>query len=178
MRAITIAIYPDAWMALGGEPDGANVPHAIQNALANATLPAFWTAFCETLAPEWNALRQDGLGWRGSHRISDWARQVTTKAALSGTGRSLRSIERRLNRLTGQSKQAIDFFAKIEDLHARLAADPDASLADMAAAADFSDQSHMGRTVKRVTGFSPKQLNQMIATEEAFWCYRLLGARF
>jgi hypothetical protein len=36
----------------------------------------------------------------------------------------------------------------------------------------------MGRAVKRATGFSPGQINRLIATEEPFWCYRLLGERF
>ena len=42
----------------------------------------------------------------------------------------------------------------------------------------FADQSHMGRAVRRATGFSPARLNRMIESEESFWCYRLLGQRF
>jgi AraC-like DNA-binding protein len=53
-----------------------------------------------------------------------------------------------------------------------------ASAAGLTTEAAFSDQSHMGRAVRRATGFSPAHLNRVIATEEAFWCYRLLGERF
>ena len=55
---------------------------------------------------------------------------------------------------------------------------PDANPAQIALDAHFSDQSHMGRAVKRATGFSPAHLNTLTETNEAFWCYRLLGERF
>ena len=48
----------------------------------------------------------------------------------------------------------------------------------LAGDAGYSDQSHMGRAVRRATGFSPARLNRMIESEESFWCYRLLGQRF
>jgi len=38
--------------------------------------------------------------------------------------------------------------------------------------------SHMGRVVRQTTGYSPAQLNRLIETDEAFWCYRLLGEHF
>ena len=61
------------------------------------------------------------------------------------------------------------------ELHA---ADPSTPPVDLAVEAGFADQSHMGRDLKRATGFSPVQLNQRILQNEAFWCYRLLGERF
>ena len=54
----------------------------------------------------------------------------------------------------------------------------DTDLASLATDAGYSDQSHMGRAVRGATGFSPAQLNRHIETEEAFWCYRLIGERF
>ncbi len=178
--ALTLAIYPEAWMTLGGTADGTKMPTALEDALSTpwTSLPNFWRSLCKQLAPQWQEHRQESPGWGGSHRLSDWARHVTTSAFHSGTGRSLRSFERRLRRLTGQSRQSIEFFAKVEDLYAAKVAGPETSLAEMALAADFSDQSHMGRAVKRVTGFAPAQLNRLIENEESFWCYRLLGERF
>jgi hypothetical protein len=38
----------------------------------------------------------------------------------------------------------------------------------------LSDQSHMGREIRRLTGLSPGKLNQLMATHETFWFYRLL----
>jgi AraC-like DNA-binding protein len=66
----------------------------------------------------------------------------------------------------------------VEEVHRLVNADPTTKPAELAAEAGFSDQSHMGRALKRATGFAPVQLNEKIATEEAFWCYRLLGERF
>lgn len=183
LRVITVAFYPDAWAALGGNANGGALPDSVQSAMmSDATdIAHYWDALCASLTSVWDSTREDPalpLGWAGSHRVADWARHITTTAALSGTGRSLRSLERRLRRLTGLSKQSLDFFARVEDLHARSQSTADTSLAQIAADAGFSDQSHMGRTVKRATGFAPGQINKLIATEEPFWCYRLLGERF
>lgn len=54
-------------------------------------------------------------------------------------------------------------------------ATPDQSIAEAALAAGYADQSHMGRDIRRLTGFSPARIGILIATEEAFWCYRLLA---
>ena len=103
---------------------------------------------------------------------------MASRIAQSATGRSMRTLERRLRQWTNKSRQELEHYAAIEQLHRLLVAEPDASLSALAVEADFSDQSHMGRSVKRVTGFSPAKLNKMIKEEEAFWCYRLLGERF
>ncbi|WP_299293768.1 helix-turn-helix domain-containing protein [uncultured Tateyamaria sp.] len=181
IRALTIGFYPEAWIRLGGLPEGGHVPEPVAALMHGewADASASWAAFCVDLQPLWGACRGDSaLQWAGSHRLADWVRHVTKAAALSGTGQSLRSAERRFRRWTGQTRQGVDLFAKVEDLYARRVEDPSAPLAELAADAGFSDQSHMGRAVKRVTGFSPARLNQLIETEEAFWCYRLMGERF
>lgn len=180
VQAVTVAIYPDAWIALGGHPDGGAVPDILAQALMAdcGDHLRYWDQLCAAFAPIWATARQGQSGWQGSHRLVDWARHITTAAAFSGPGRSLRSIERRLRRWTGQSRQSIDFFAKLEDLHRHSAQNPDLPLAQIAADADFADQSHMGRAVKRATGFSPQHFNRRVATQEPFWCYRLLGERF
>jgi AraC-like DNA-binding protein len=90
----------------------------------------------------------------------------------------MRAAERRLRRWTGQNQQALSFYARFEELHRLSLQNGDAPLAGLAQDAGFSDQSHMGRTVRRATGYSPARLNELIATEESFWCYRLLGERY
>lgn len=52
------------------------------------------------------------------------------------------------------------------------------NLAALALSAGFSDQSHMGREVRRVTGIPPGRFRQLIDTEEAFWFYRLIEGQF
>jgi AraC-like DNA-binding protein len=37
----------------------------------------------------------------------------------------------------------------------------------------FSDQSHLGRASKRITGFSPTEFARRFAEDESFWLYRI-----
>ncbi|WP_299682279.1 hypothetical protein [uncultured Roseobacter sp.] len=87
-------------------------------------------------------------------------------------------MERRLKRWTGHSKQALEFFAQVDHLHGLAHQAQNQTAAEIAYDGAYSDQAHMGRAVKRATGFSPVRLNKHIEHEEAFWCYRLLGERF
>ena len=97
---------------------------------------------------------------------------------MSATGKSTRSLERRIRRWTGQNQRALAFYAQVEELHKRIVRNGSSDLAGIAQEAGYADQSHMGRAVKRLTGFSPERLNQLIDSHESFWCYRLLGERF
>lgn len=182
IHAMTIAFFPDAWQRLGGAADG-TPPEPIQNALAlfeTGHLETAWPLFWQDMATIWATSKgRDGpADWAGSDRLRDWAHHLTGQLAQTGVGRGLRSTQRRLRRWTGLDKQTLDFFTKVEDVQRLLAADPDTTPADLAIEAGYADQSHMGRALKRATGFSPVTLNQKIATEEPFWCYRLLGERF
>ncbi|WP_154667028.1 helix-turn-helix domain-containing protein [Chania multitudinisentens] len=49
------------------------------------------------------------------------------------------------------------------------------SLASAATDTGYSDQSHMGREIKRITGLPPKQFSERMRTDEAFWIYRLIN---
>lgn len=184
VAALTLGFFPDAWSALGGSLAAPSIPQVLQHELdvleTSRTVGDLWEHLCALLLPLWRDARHRTATphWPGSDSIADWGRQVITAAALSGPGRSLRAAERRLRRWTGHSRQTVSFFAKIENLHALSVALPDAPMAEIAAEANYSDQSHMGREVRRATGFSPARLNALIATRESFWCYRLLGERF
>ena len=174
--AVSIGIYPDAWVKLDDQP---RVLGLLENAFCGGTeVSAGWEQFCAALEPIWRAAAEGGAKWSSTERISHWALSVLTRAALSGAGRSVRSIERRTRRLSGQTRRSLDFFASFENLHRLAVRAPQGSLADLALQAGYADQSHMGRAVRRGTGFSPARLNLLIATSEAFWCYRLLGERF
>ena len=182
IEGFTVAFYPDAWQALGGKIDGSPpdcVPRALRHFDHKATKAA-WPLFWDEIKHAWEAAhRADGAPrWTGSDRVKTWTYHLLGKAAQTGTGRSLRSMQRRIRRWTGQDIQTLSFFSRIEDLHQLVTRDPNTPPADLALGAGFSDQSHMGRDIKRATGFSPVQLNQRIAEDEAFWCYRLLGERF
>lgn len=184
VAAITIGFFPDAWIRLGGEPDSNLLPETLGEALATFQsadgLDQQWAVFCTALAPLWSSRREASKlsDWSGSNRVADWSRHVLSRIVVTGPGRSMRTMERRLRRWTGQTRQSLEFYARIEELHRMRVETPDAPLAAIAVDADYSDQSHMGRDIKRATGFSPARLNRMIETEEAFWCYRLMGQRF
>lgn len=180
VTVLTLGIYPDAWARLGGDTDYTFVASKISECLdrfgQQEDAEQGWVDLCMALALLWETVRP--MGWEGAHGIADWARLVITRAALSGAGRSLRSVERRIKRLSGQTRRTLDFFTAFEALHQISRNADGAELADIALQAGYSDQSHMGRAVRRATGFSPARLNRAIKCEEAFWCYRLLGERY
>lgn len=174
--ALSIGIYPEAWAQLDQPATIAALDHSFT---ADTDPQQAWAAFCAALMPLWQAARAPGhTAPTRAARLSDWSRSLITRAALAGPGRSLRALERRLKRLSGQTRQTLDFFASFEDLHRLSLQSPDTPLAQLALDAGYADQSHMGRAVRRATGFSPARLNRLIQTQESFWCYRLLGERF
>ena len=139
-----------------------------------------WQRFCETLLPVWRASHPGSIlpAWTGTTRLVDWSRALVTRAAVAGPGRSVRALERRLKRWSGQTQRSLQFYASFERLHQLSTEAKGIPLAGLALEAGYSDQSHMGRAVRRATGFSPSELNRLIENEEPFWCYRLLGERF
>lgn len=182
IMALSIAFYPDAWQRLGGTLDGTppvfleQLLSLLENDQFELNWPEFWremtTVWANRAGNEWTA------DWAGSHLIKDWTLHLMSQLVQTGPGRSLRSAQRRLQRWTGQNKQTLEFFAKVDEINRLITVDPAATPVEIAADAGFADQSHMGRALKRATGFSPVTLNQKIASEEPFWCYRLLGHRF
>lgn len=178
VRAIAVGVYPDAWARFA---DGNDIPALLERAFANARdIEAGWSRFCADLAPIWNGARGTGAlpGWTGVPQLADWSRALVARAALAGPGRSLRTLERRLRRWSGQTRRSLAFYAAFDDLHRLSVREMGTPLAQLALEAGYADQSHLGRAVRRATGFSPARLNRLIETEEAFWCYRLLGERF
>lgn len=189
--AVTVGFYPDAWSLLTGVPAAsiADQTSPVVTAPVDRALIVFgeranvqddWEAFQNLLAPFWSSARRESTfsGWVGGRFLSDWSAALIARSVMSGPGHSLRAAERRLKRWTGHNRQMLSLCAKIENLHRLTHQSQTTSLAGLAMEAGFSDQSHMGRAVRRTTGFSPARLNRLIATEEAFWCYRLLGERF
>lgn len=169
--ALSVGVYPDAWALLGGDPAFRSVPEVFR---MDPSLG--WDGVCARLGPAWAKVRPKG--WGEARRLGDWVRSAVARAALSGPGQSLRSLERRLKRSSGQTRGTLAFFESFERLHELSVRSPDAPLADLALEAGYADQSHMGRAVRRATAMSPARLNRAIAEEEPFWCYRLLGERY
>jgi AraC-like DNA-binding protein len=109
-------------------------------------------------------------------RHHDWVINLATRAALSGVGKSTRQLERRVKRWSGQSLQRLRGIARTETafFEVRDALENKMlSWAEVAFNTGFSDQAHMCREVRRITGYSPEEFKQAMATEESFWLYRL-----
>jgi hypothetical protein len=175
---VTVAIYSDAWTSLGARCD-------LANALARAffdgdDVQTGWARFCSILSPVWDEARGRAVipRWKGGPRLSDWSHALIARAAQAGPGRGIRSAERRLKRWSGQTRRSLNFYAAIDDLHRIATQANDKPPSAIALEAGYADQSHMGRAVRRATGFSPVQLNRFIESEESFWFYRLSGERF
>lgn len=109
--------------------------------------------------------------------LGDWVRSLTTRAAHSAAGKGIRQFQRHIKRWGGQSHRNLQLFTRVEDAFVRRIEQHGESgldLAALASEAGFSDQSHMGRDIRRITGLSPARFEKLLAYDEAFWFYRLL----
>jgi AraC-like DNA-binding protein len=127
----------------------------------------------EFIDPRWQAARSDAWGHARDYR--DWTRALAMRAAISGPGRSVRQVERRvrawagvpLRTLHGLSRGERTFFAALNaDARGRV------NWAELAADAGFADQPHLCREARRITGLSPRDLMRRLQ-EEGFWFYRI-----
>lgn len=198
VHALTLAIYPDAWQALGGadltrfvnttvpleeafqsDTQGGVVLALCQNLLRSEGALSDIKAFEAELLPIWQAQTSKGLPLVDS--LNGWIKQLAFKAMTSPGGQSVRQGQRRIRQWTGQSQRELEAYARNEELFALVVSrsEPDAqNLSELALDAGYADQSHMGRQVRKITGISPAKINRLIARHEAFWCYRLLGTRY
>ncbi|MBV1885794.1 MAG: helix-turn-helix domain-containing protein [Parvibaculaceae bacterium] len=193
VHALTVGIYPEAWKQLVESDLETLVDKTLpledvasgalldlcKEVLAGPKNETHFQQFMRGLGPIWISSRAPRL--RAYHRLSDWTHELATKAASSGTGKSVRQAQRRIKSWTGQNQRDLQIYARNEALFERTLAAAlkgNLDLAEIALDAGFSDQAHMGRSVRKLTGMSPAKLNQLIATAEAFWCYRLIGERF
>lgn len=134
--------------------------------------------FEDRLDPLWQRARPPGHV--ANRLMRDWTHSLAVRAVTSGAGRSLRQAERRVRSWTGRSLRGLQAHVLTEKVHETVTQNrgKDLELAQLAAAVGFADQAHMTRHLKRETGFTPDQLRELINTDEAFWCYRLMGERF
>ncbi len=187
-HGMMLLLLPDAIHHLTGIDPGRWV-----NRIADAAeaLPADWLQMCRAVAagadddhrvqiiqdflePRWRAARP--MGGLGVQRYADWATGLALRAATSRTGRSLRQVERRIRLLAGQPLRELKGLGRAERaffqaLHAEDPHNP--QWAGLAAQAGYSDQSHLCRQSRRITGHSPAELWQRIAHDEGFWAYRI-----
>ncbi len=189
-HGVTIAFYPDAWQALTGvdtdmirgrnlPPDGILAPEIarlVREAAAQSDVEAGFRLFEDGLLPLWRDRRpRDRITpfW-----FRDWTNAVAVRAATSGAGRSLRQVQRRIKAWSGLSRRDLAQQARVEELFAHSLVQGELDLAGLAQEFGYADQAHMGRQVRRITGAPPAKIMDLIETQESYWIYRLIGARF
>ncbi|ASR44495.1 hypothetical protein BEN78_15115 [Xanthomonas citri pv. mangiferaeindicae] len=182
IHALMVSFYPDALARLWGirlqdYVDTVIPAEQVLPAEALAALSGIGAsdAPLDTLEARLTPLWQDAQQATDIVGIRSWLTSLTARGARTRLGVGMRQVQRRIKHLTGQSQRDLDLYARIEgafEYAARHAQD----LATVAANAGYSDQSHLGREVKRVTGLSARQLRDKTWQDEAFWLYRLLDA--
>jgi len=190
---VSVGFYPDAWFALTGVPAeqitnkyveatqvlNAELMPAFEQMLIDGTEQERFATFQKSLAPIWERKRPNSIV--APDDLHDWVNATIKRVAMTGAGRSARQMQRRMREWTGHSQQELNAYARGEALYSSFLeqrGNDDFSISQLAADVGFSDQSHLGREVRKITGMTPRQLDKLIDVEERFWFYRLLRQHF
>lgn len=190
VHSMMVLIMPDALHALTGLQASDLIDQFFD---AGAVLPPDWSpmlrqvqdapddaqrmqALEDFLEPRWQQCRPSQHLAR--QRYSDWAAYLAMRAAVSAPGRSLRQLERRIKQWSGMPLRELRVMGRSEEAFFATAAlvtqgDGKVDWAQIAADTGYADQSHMIRTTRRITGFTPDALGRGIQQHESFWPYRL-----
>ena len=188
-HGMMVLFMPDALHLLTGVEPSALTDRFVD---AQSVLPRDWLDLCDAvqrlpgdaerlacledfLEPRWQACRP-ALPLRAQH-YADWAMHLAQRAAMSAPGRSLRQLERRIKRWAGLPLRELRGFGRAEqaffDAAAAVEVQGGVSWAAVAANAGFSDQPHLCRVTRRITGYTPQALYEGMQRDEAFWAYRV-----
>jgi AraC-like DNA-binding protein len=118
------------------------------------------------LLPRWHHKRP-------TRHYTEWTEALALRAATSGAGRSLRQMERRIRAWAGLPLRELRAMSRAEAAFLRRAAQDEEPWSSVALDAGYSDQSHLCRETRRLTGFSPEVLSRRIESDESVWVYRL-----
>lgn len=188
VHALMVGLYPEfVTQVLGMQLEGC-FDRVIPLQRLREAMPAWFWQLCQ-LVHQQPALAFQTLQQQLQHQLranqaslpprtlSGWLRAMLLRASFSQAGSSLRQWQRHIKQLTGQSHRDLQLYEKTEQAFSQFARQntlAGTEWAMLAAASGFADQSHLGREVRRMTAFSPKRLQQMMAEDESFWFYRLL----
>jgi AraC-like DNA-binding protein len=124
------------------------------------------------LEPRWQAVRKGGA----FDGVGDWVHRLGAQAAAAGIGRSARMAERRVREWAGQPLRRLrrSYRAEQSFIAARDAAlKGKVSLGQVAQQGGYSDQSHMNREAREISGLSPGEILRRGLGDETYWIYRI-----
>jgi len=127
------------------------------------------------IEPRWREARASGAV-PGSV-VGDWVHGIAAHAAASGFGRSVRKVERKIKSIVGQPLRGLKRLDRAEQsflaTRAQLIEGQPVSWADRAVEAGYSDQAHLCRETRALTGMTPTELAQRAQDNEGYWVYRI-----
>lgn len=183
VHAISIGVYPDALTRLFGIqasdlrdvvlPMDQVLPASAYQILKQVNSEA--GKLFEQIEVAIQRCAQNASASAGATTLNHWLTELVRKVAATHAGAGLRQTQRQFKRWAGQSQRELQLYVKAERAFALVQQQESPVWSDVALQAGYSDQSHFGREVKRVSGFSPAQFAQRMQSDEAFWMYRLLG---
>lgn len=183
-----LMFLPDAFHALTGI-DLQN--HTNQHRPLHEVLPTDWQAMATGvmladtdahriqlieafLLPRWQAARRSARTLQ-PHVLTDWTRSFVLHCVTSAAGKSMRQIERRVKQWTGQTQRQLHRMVRGENtfLQARTLRER-GNLTWSAFAIDkgFSDQSHLCREFRKLTGLQPEKVLDNLDSDERLWLYK------
>lgn len=132
----------------------------------------------EHLAPLWQAVQSRPTSSPSIQQIGRyWVERLARQAHEWRGALSLRQVERRIKAQSGRSIREWQSLIKTESVFFAVREQIDSgqsiNLAELALDEGFSDQAHLSRATKKVTGFSPTEFAQRYVEDESFWLYRL-----
>jgi len=191
IHAMMLMLHPDALAVLTGIDPGSYLDRIVP---AATVLDESWLHMCREVAeapeddarvrlissflePRW---RRERPGAATPVRLySDWSQSLVLRAATSSWGRSLRQIERRIKRWTGQPLRELRGLSRAEqaffDSVVSEKSGSETNWSKVASNVGYADQSHLCRQTRRITGFPPEELRRRVFGDETFWIYRLWG---
>ena len=107
-----------------------------------------------------------------------WVESLISQAESWESSLSPRQVERKIKAASGRSLREWQQLVRTEEVFFKVAQDKQKSLknvdwSSLAIDMGFSDQAHLIRAVKRITGFPPAEFTRRFIQDESFWIYRL-----
>jgi AraC-like DNA-binding protein len=189
MRALTLALYPQAVHALTGLPIAEHIDRFTP---LDGLLPEPWQALSrqvlaaagdeerlalieQFLEPRWQACSADAANHPGQD-AHDWVRQFDAQMLALAAHRSDRHRERRIRDSAGQPLRRLRRLQRLERSFLAARAQLQAgtlSWAGIAADGGFADQAHLSREMREITGDSPRDWARKLEDDEGYWAYRI-----